>query len=264
MTRSLWARGLLAWVERPERWNAGLAAGDTEGLWGLWREAAESWLVGWAGREDPACCGRGRMRRIRRLPAEGQRGPVGLGEVGRRAQGWLKAWRWLQDLSRAVSLTGPVAELKVQRLVALLAGCLPGIGGHWEERQLLVPGAAPEQLEEWAREAEREFLRVQAEDAAERQAAWHKWVTGAVKVRPGLLYRWVKGEAQAPKVATTVDGRWTLDPSEVVEGTAALWGPTWRGPLGGEAATGPGSGPAGWRDAVGDCQEDARSGRCGG
>ena len=83
--------GERTWVERLERWNAGLAAGDTEGLWGLWCEAAESWLVGWAGREDPACCGRGRMRRIRRLPAEGQRGPVGLGEVGRRAQGWLKA-----------------------------------------------------------------------------------------------------------------------------------------------------------------------------
>ena len=149
---------------------------------------------------------------------------MGLGEAGRRAQGWLKAWRWLQDLGRAVIRTGPVAELKVRRLVALLAGCLPGLGGQWEERQLLLPGAAPEQLEEWAREADRGFLKVQAEDAAERRAAWRKWVLGAVKDRPGLLYRWVKGEAQAPKAATTVDGRWTLGPREVVEGEAAVWG----------------------------------------
>ena len=77
---------------------------------------------------------------------------------------------------------------------------------------------------EWAAEAEREFLKVQAADAAERRAAWRKWVLGAAKDRPGLLYRWVKGEAQAPKTATTVDGRWALDPKEVVEGEAAFWG----------------------------------------
>ena len=90
------------------------------------------------------------------------------------------------------------------------------------------PGAAPELLMEWAAEAQREFLKVQAADAAERGAAWRKWVLGAAKDRPGLLYRWVKGEAQARKTATTVDGRWTLDPKEVVEGEAAFWG----GPLG--------------------------------
>ena len=105
-----------------------------------------------------------------------------------------------------------VAELKVQRLLALLGRCLPGLGGVWGERQFQVPGAAPELLVEWASEAEREFLKVQAEDAAERRAAWRKWVLGAVKDRPGLLYRWVKGEAQAPKTATTVDGRWNPGP----------------------------------------------------
>ena len=97
-----------------------------------------------------------------------------------------------------------------------------------------VPGAAPELLMEWAAEAEREFLKVQAADAAERRAAWRKWVLGAAKDRPGLLYRWVKGEAQAPKTATTVDGRWTLDPKEVVEGEAAFWGGLWA-PEGGES-----------------------------
>ena len=80
---------------------------------------------------------------------------------------------------------------------------------------------------------EREFLRVPAEGAAERRAAWRKWVLGAVKDRPGLLYRWAKGKAQAPKVATTVDGRWTLDPREVVESEAAVWGSLWA-PEGGE------------------------------
>ena len=144
-------------------------------------------MVGWTGKTDHNPFGRARVRRIRRLPAEGQRGPVGLGEAGRQARGRLKAWRWLQDLSGAVTADGPAAEVKVRRLVALLAGCLRGLGGQWEERQLLVPGAAPELLEEWARDAEREFLKVQAEDAAERRAAWRKWVTGAVKGRPGLL-----------------------------------------------------------------------------
>ena len=62
--------------------------------------------------------GRQRQRRMLRKPAEGQRGPVGLGEVGRRSRGWLKAWRWLQDLIRAVTVAGPAAEVKVKRLVA--------------------------------------------------------------------------------------------------------------------------------------------------
>ena len=43
---------------------------------------------------------------------------------------------------------------------------------------------------------------------------------------PGTaLLSWVKGETQAPKAATTVDGRWTVDPREVVAGGgAAVWG----------------------------------------
>ena len=43
----------------------------------------------------------------------------------------------------------------------------------------------------------------------------------------GLPYKWVRGKAQAPKVATTVDGKWTLGPREVVEGEAATWGSLW-------------------------------------
>ena len=50
---------------------------------------------------------------------------------------------WLQDLSRAVTVAGPVADVKVRRLVALLAGCLPGLGGQWEQRQLLAPAPPP-------------------------------------------------------------------------------------------------------------------------
>ena len=192
-------------------WEAGLAARDPEALWRIWCEAAEAWLVGWTGKTDPSHFGRARARRVRRLPAEGQRGPVGFGEAGRRAQGWLKAWRWLQELSRAVTQGGVVAELKVRRLLALLGRCLPGLGAEWVERQFHIPGATPEVRMEWAAEAEREFLKVQAVDAAERRAAWRKWVLGAVKDRPGLLYRWVKGEAQAPKTATrwTGSGPWT-------------------------------------------------------
>ena len=114
------------WQGRMERWGGPLGTRGIEGLWGLWCKAAESWLVGWTGKEDPVRRGRGRQRRIRRQPTEGQRGPVGPGEASRRAQGRLKAWRWLQDLSRAVTVVGPAAEVKVRRLVTLLAGTLPG------------------------------------------------------------------------------------------------------------------------------------------
>ena len=113
-----------AWAGRTADWEAGLAAGDLEALWRSW---CESWLVGWTGKTDPNHFGRGRVRRIRRLPAEGQRGPVGLGEAGKRAQGWLKAWTWLQELSRAVTQGGVVAELKVRRL--LLEGACPTWAG---------------------------------------------------------------------------------------------------------------------------------------
>ena len=76
-------------------------------------------------------------------------------------------------------------------------------------------------------EAEAEFKKVQAADVADRRSAWRDWVLGAVKSRPGLLYKWVRGKAQPPKAATTVDGTWTLDPRGVVEGEAAGWGALW-------------------------------------
>ena len=52
-----------------------------------------------------------------------------------------------------------------------------------------------QQLEEWAREAERESQG----SRPDRRAAWRSWVAGDVKSRPGLLYKWAKGKAQAPK-----------------------------------------------------------------
>ena len=67
----------------------------------------------------------------------------------------MKAWRWLQALSKAVAQGWVVAELKVRRLLVLLGRCLPDPGGAWTERQFQVLGAAPELLMEWAAEAER-------------------------------------------------------------------------------------------------------------
>jgi hypothetical protein len=53
-------------------------------------------------------------------------------------------------------------------------------------------------------------------------------VLGAVKSRPGLLFKWVKGEASLPLVAVEEDGRWSLDPSKVVEREADKWKQLWR------------------------------------
>ena len=58
-------------------------------------------------------------------------------------------------------------------------------------------GAPAELLQEWAEEAEGSFRMVQAAESAERRAAWRDWVLGAVKSRPGLLFRWVTGGSVA-------------------------------------------------------------------
>ena len=71
------------------------AEGDVDGVWTLWCRVAENWQKGWAGKEGP------------------------------RARGWLKAWRWLQDLSRAVTAPGPAAEAKVQLLYLLAVASPP-------------------------------------------------------------------------------------------------------------------------------------------
>ena len=53
------------------------------------------------------------------------------------------AGRWLQDLGRAATVAGPAAEAKVRRLLTLLGGRLPHLGGLWEQLQLLMSGAPP-------------------------------------------------------------------------------------------------------------------------
>jgi hypothetical protein len=90
-----------------------------------------------------------------------------------------------------------------------------------------VRGAPAELLAEWATDAEEGSRKAQAEDAAGRRAAWREWVVGAVKSRPELLFRWAKGEASLPLVATEEGGRWSLDPSKVVEREAGKWKQLW-------------------------------------
>ena len=120
------------------------------------------------------------------------------------------------------------AHSGVARLRARVGVCLPYLGGAWVERCDRIPGA--DQVD-WAEEAEQGFRLAQAADAASRRAAWRDWVDGALRCRPGLLYRWVRGEVRLPPVATTVDGRWTLDPGAVVEVEAKKWSELWS-PLG--------------------------------
>ena len=187
-------------------------------------QAAEGWLQGWAGLADRRYLGRGQTRRVRLRPAEGRRGPVGTGEVGARARCW---WRWLRALAAAPAGEDN-AHSGVARLRARVGVCLPYLGGAWVERCDRIPGA--DQVD-WAEEAEQGFRLAQAADAASRRAAWRDWVDGALRCRPGLLYRWVRGEVRLPQVATTVDGRWTLDPGAVVEVEAKKWSELWS-PLG--------------------------------
>ncbi|MFM7987336.1 MAG: hypothetical protein ACKPKO_49290, partial [Candidatus Fonsibacter sp.] len=134
---------------------------------------------------------------------------------------WLQAWRWLQDLGRAIAASGPMAELNIRRLLTLLGGCLHGLGGEWAWRQWEVQGAPAELLEAWAAEAEVEFRKAQAAVAAGRRAAWQGWVAGSVKRRPGLLYRWGRVDEVPVYTAAVAGGQWTLDPREVVEKEAA-------------------------------------------
>ena len=65
----------------------------------------------------------------------------------------------------------------------------------------MVHGAPPDQLVAWAAEAEAEFRRAQADDVAARRASCRVLVRGAAQRRPGLLYRWIRGEVRAPPAA---------------------------------------------------------------
>ena len=83
-----------------------------DGAWAMWRRVAENWLEGRTGKEGPACRGRGRCGGV-----EGPRGPVGTGEVGPKARGWL----WLQDLGRAATALGKANTLDWKRHVLFVA-----------------------------------------------------------------------------------------------------------------------------------------------
>ena len=217
-----------------------LEAADVEGPWQERGQVAEDWLHGWTGQTDRAYRGRGEQRRVLLRPAEGRRWPVGAGKVGDHARGWRMAWRWLQDFGTAASTGRVEAEAKARRLLTRLGGCLPRLGVIWEERQLLIPGAHPDLLGAWVDEAGQEFRKVQAADPASRRAAWRTWAAGTVQSRPRRLYRWVRGEAQPPPTAMTVDGRWTLDPRAFVEEEARKWNELW-------SPEGPSLGPPGSR-----------------
>ena len=199
---------------------------DVEGLWKCWCGAGEDWLSSWTGLTERQYFGRGGLRRLRCRPAEGRRGPAGTGAVAEQARRWLRAWRWLQHQAREAG-RGHGHAAGTDRFWARLDSCLGSLGGVWEERRVAVRGAPAELLRDWAEEAEGSFRRVQAAESAGRRAAWRDWVLGAVKSRPGLLFKWVKGEASLPLVAVEEDGRWSLDPSKVVEREADKWKQLW-------------------------------------
>ncbi|MFM7980052.1 MAG: hypothetical protein ACKPKO_12120, partial [Candidatus Fonsibacter sp.] len=123
-----------AWERLSRNWASMRSGRDVEGLWQCWCTCAEGWLADWTGNVDERFRGRGRCRRLIYKPAQSGRAVPGLGKVGRAARRWLQAWRWLQDLARAVTASGPAAELKVRRLMVLLGGCLQGLGDEWARR----------------------------------------------------------------------------------------------------------------------------------
>ena len=59
-------------------------------------------------------------------------------------------------------------------------------------------GTPPAVLDEWAAEADRQRGKAMAEAAKARRQDWKAWVHEAARNRPGLLYRWVRGDPPLP------------------------------------------------------------------
>ena len=205
--------GSAAWQRRQADWEVAVAVEDIDRLWEIWSEVGEEWLVAWTGKTEARYRGRSRRRRRIFLPPRRKDADLQSGAAVGAAGDWLHLWRWLRDLRRQVSSDAAGAPAQIAALVARLdpimrrlsqSGCCPSAADlpldgivDWAERADTLLCSPPHMLEQWEEEAKARFDAVQRAAVSDRRAQWRDWVQGCVGRRPGLLYRWLRGDAFA-------------------------------------------------------------------
>ena len=234
----------MAWAPQDEAWAAAVRDDDIDGMWACWCAAGEQWLLGWTGLDAPRYRGRGAPRRVVRRQRRSREPTRTDGGLSAKTTHWLTVWRWLRDLRRQVASSSPAAAVQADKVRNLLGHALafsPSTEGvdttEWHERSRRLLDVAPQTLECWATEAEQVFRACQREAAGSRRKAWQDWVHRCVRRRPGLLFRWLRGDAIPPVQGVVGHDGWTLAPGAVAEVARRAWTKIWC----------PGSGPAPWQ-----------------
>ena len=177
--------------------------------------------MGLTGRSAARYRGRGQARRVVRRIAVAPQQDVTAGAQTSSSLAMLRSWRWLKELQRLSVSDASSSAANIGHVMARLDTTFRTLGGVWQERLGLLPGAGLSMLEDWAVEAEQQYRAAQAADAGKRRKSWQLWVRDCVHRRPGLLFRWIRGETVPPTTAVQVGERWTLDPEAIVERAAA-------------------------------------------
>ena len=236
--------GASVWDACSAAWELAEADGDLDALWTIWSAAGETWFSGWTGKDAARFRGRGRERRRIMAPPRKVGVELPSGAATGSSCDWLHVWRWLRELRRQVCSESDGAPTRAAHLFALLgpamrrlrappaaAALAPGTL-PWPDRAEQLLGASLTDLAAWEEEAEAAFRASQTASASARRDSWRAWVRDCIRRRPGLLYRWLRGDTE-PVLAGIHDGAgWTLSPSAIAEHARAAWAKFWCPPDG--------------------------------
>ena len=136
--------------------------------------------------------------------------------------------------SRLAVQDAPDGPTVTAAILAKLAPAAARTGDDWPEIVDKIPGATIATLDAWSAAASHQHDQTVHEAAKARRQDWKKWVLEAARNRPGLLFRWVRGDPPLPvQGVLTPDGR-SLCPVALVETAATAWRKLWN-PPGGQA-----------------------------
>ena len=224
----------MAWDTHEAVWLDALRSEDLDALWTCWCTAGEDWLTMWTGLSTSRFRGRGAQRRLVQRQRRSRERAQPDGALSTKTSHWLSIVRWLRDLRRQATSSSPAAAAQAQDLFCRLDEAMadppaaPGLDpAVWRTRRASLLGAPPETLDEWAVEAEEAFQACQREAARARRDGWQQWTRDCVRRRPGLLYRWLRGDTIPPAQGCLGRDGWTLHPGDVAEAARTAWARLW-------------------------------------
>ena len=236
-------------------WQHRLQANDLDGLWELWNRLAEQYLDHQSGNTSHKLHGRGRVRQRRWLSEVGPRQGNQDGAGTAVATDYRYIANGLRELER-LHRQEPVGAAAVRAAVLTRLGqAAARVGAPWPDRVRAIADMLPAHWLAWSTEAEAARSRELSGVHKARRAAWRTWVQEAVSKRPGLLFRWARGDPPVPTMGVCTDGQWSLCPARLLGAAAEAWQKLWNPPGGRgwtprapEAADLPPLDPAGLRD----------------